>query len=240
MTDAAPPRPAAATVSTTTPWGQPFVEPKRGYRFGPDSALLYELLRDPTLAPTAPRRVLDLGAGCGVLGLAAVAAAADRGVAARATLVERDPDLAALARENLGRSGRDGEVVEADLRSTPVGVADLVVANPPFFVPGEGVESRVQHARAATHAYFGDVADFVAAAAAALSPDGALMLLYPADRAAAALATLAAASLAVDALLVVHARHTGAPYRVWARCMRPESSCGVRGLVRTMSAVTAR
>ena len=81
-------------------------------------------------------RVCDLGTGSGVL-LLLLAERADR-----LTLhgVERDPLSAQTARENLARTGLEGEIVTGDLRERPfpAGQFDLVVANPPYFPTGAG------------------------------------------------------------------------------------------------------
>lgn len=87
------------------------------------------------LAPhIAGRRVLDLFAGSGALGLEALS----RG-AAQAVLVERDRDAAAALRANVARLGAQARVVEADaLRwldsadAAAAGAADIVFVDPPF------------------------------------------------------------------------------------------------------------
>ena len=152
-------------------------EPKRGYRFGVENhgfpdvlARLYE--------PPPQLRVLDLGSGCGVLGLFAGAALpALGGEVKRVTLVERDPDLAAFARFNAGRSPLPVHVVEGDLREVALSEHDLVVANPPFFAPGHGRDSRMDHKRFATHAHFGAVGAFISAARRVLTGSGTSLAL---------------------------------------------------------------
>ena len=120
------------TVATPTPWAGPprfLLEPKRGYRFRAESTLISELVSPDAL------KILDLGAGCGVVGLSAAAAAPN----ARVTLVERNTVLASLARENLASSPAEGCVVETDLRDAELdGPFDLIVTNPPYFRPGSG------------------------------------------------------------------------------------------------------
>lgn len=83
------------------------------------------------LMPALPgARVLDLFAGTGVLGLEALS----RG-AAQATLVERDPALAAALREAVGRLSAPAEVHAADALAWlggQGGAFDLVFLDPPF------------------------------------------------------------------------------------------------------------
>src|SRR5688572_25658633 len=80
----------------------------RGYRFNLDPVLLYGF------APPAAHTV-DLGAGCGVLGLLLAAG----GKAQRVTAIEIQPELAILAAKNADENGLRGryEVLTGDLRT---------------------------------------------------------------------------------------------------------------------------
>ena len=96
------------------------------------------------LMPALPgARVLDLFAGTGVLGLEALS----RG-AAHATLVERDPGLAARLRESADKLSAQAEVHAADALAWLAGrreVFDLVFLDPPF---AEGLWARALEALA--------------------------------------------------------------------------------------------
>src|SRR5437667_5568958 len=76
-------------------------QPKRGHRFGHDAILL---------AAACPARrgdhVLDFGAGVGAAGLAL----AKRVAGISVTLVEVDPQLAAMAQANADRNGFSGSI----------------------------------------------------------------------------------------------------------------------------------
>lgn len=83
-------------------------------------------------------RVFDLGCGVGVLGLC---------LARRETELTLDgtdllPQCAVLTRENLARNGLPGTVWQLDVSQLPerlpAGGYDLVIANPPYFQPGQG------------------------------------------------------------------------------------------------------
>lgn len=109
----------------------------RGHRAGSDALLL---------AAAAPAEVagpaLDVGAGVGAAGLSL--AALRPGISFG--LIEKDPGLAALARENLTLNGcaERGKVYEADLLDPPSRLAaglkdagaDLIISNPPFLEGG--------------------------------------------------------------------------------------------------------
>ena len=81
-------------------------------------------------------QVCDLGCGSGVLMLLL----AEREEHLTLTGVELDPLSARAARDNLEQNGLDGQVLCADLRTTPLpaGHFDLVISNPPYFAVGSG------------------------------------------------------------------------------------------------------
>lgn len=131
------------------------LQPRHGYRAGIDAVLL------AAAAPVAERRadrVLDAGAGVGVVGLCI----ARRVPTAHVTLVESEPQLVALARENVARNGLEERVtvIAADVTGPAAGLAaaglapdsfDHVVANPPYHVEGRGRRPRLS-IKAAAHA----------------------------------------------------------------------------------------
>ncbi|MEM1432937.1 MAG: 50S ribosomal protein L3 N(5)-glutamine methyltransferase [Pseudomonadota bacterium] len=84
------------------------------------------------LLPRAPRRVLDLCAGTGCLGIVAGLLFPDCEV----TLCELDPRAVAVARLNLREHGlqQRAEVLEGDVRAlvATLGQFDLVLCNPPY------------------------------------------------------------------------------------------------------------
>ena len=236
------PPPPNSRVTLLASEGLRLAEPRAGYRFGPENALLPTLLEG--LVPeegaegreASRSRVVDLGAGCGVLGLIA-----GRRLGWEVHLVEREPTFAGLAAWNLEESGLRGRVVEADLRETAqsapdAGSAALVLANPPFFNLHEGRVSAQPTTRHATHAHFGGLTAFLEAAVRWMTPTGAVLLLYPAEGLAEAFDSAAALDLRPEALCLVHARHKGRPYRAWVRLGRGERPL----VVRRMSVVTAR
>ncbi|HYD16046.1 MAG TPA: methyltransferase [Hyphomicrobium sp.] len=128
---------------------------RQGYRAGLDAVMLAAAVADRGLT----FRVLDAGAGVGTAGLCV----ARRCPGATVVLFEREPDLVALARENITRNGLEDRVsvVETDLsrvsngelarHGLAEGSFDQVIANPPYHTEGAGTAAR--HAlKAAAHA----------------------------------------------------------------------------------------
>ena len=110
-------------------------QPRRGYRFSVEAVLLARFAAARTAA-----RVLELGAGCGVVAVIVAARLRPREVVA----VEIQPALAALIERNAALNGLGMvRAVCADLRSRrALGAApggfDLVLANPPFRARASG------------------------------------------------------------------------------------------------------
>jgi tRNA1(Val) A37 N6-methylase TrmN6 len=177
-------------------------QPRSGYRVNVDSLLLVAFAGTRRV-----QRLVDLGAGVGVLALLAL----ERGLAQSALLVERDAELAELAARNLERSGLAGEVLVLDLEQQRVresGVP-LVLCNPPYYDSARHRPAQQARRRAARS---GDLQPFVSAAAAILArKSGRALFSYPAPELPALLAAAAACSLVPKRLRFVHARsHTAA------------------------------
>ena len=108
------------------------IQPRHGYRFSVEAILLGRFARASTR-----ERVLELGAGCGVVSIMMAALYRPREVVA----IEIQPPLAAMIARNAAINGIESvNAVCADLRQKKIaGVEpasfDLVVANPPYRAP---------------------------------------------------------------------------------------------------------
>lgn len=181
-------------------------QPESGYRCSQDALLL------ASYAPvsSAPRRVVDLGAGCGVVGFGLLL----RCPADHVTGVELQPELAACARENAQALGLSGcyVLLANDLRQLRgdgqlgAGGFDLVLANPPYHAAGRGRLSPHAGRRLARCEEQACLADFLSTAAWLLRPGGLLCLVHRPERLAELLAGLDAARLAARRLRFVHTR----------------------------------
>lgn len=194
-------------------------QPRSGHRAGHDAVLL--------AAATAARsgdRVVDLGAGVGAAGLAL----ARRVPGLRLALIEIDPQLAALARENAAANEIVAETLVLDVTGdaesfTKAGISpdsvDVVLTNPPF---NDGARHRASPdlARRSAHiATEGTLQRWVHAARRILRSGGALTLIWRADGIGEVFAALSRGfgSLAV---LPVHGEASQPAIRVLVRAVK--------------------
>jgi tRNA1Val (adenine37-N6)-methyltransferase len=164
-------------------------QPPRGPRVSHDALFLADFA-----AGGRPRRILDLGCGCGVVGLVL----ALRHPGAEIVGVEIQPELAALARRNAELNAAKMSVVEGDVRrplSLPLPAAgfDLVVSNPPFHRGGQ--TARDPERALARQELAVSIGEVVTAAARFASDTGKIALVFPAERAPDLLAALAGAEI---------------------------------------------
>jgi tRNA1(Val) A37 N6-methylase TrmN6 len=155
-------------------------QPPKGFRAGLDSVLLGASVRAGT------KRLLDLGAGAGTAALVALADLPE----ASATLVEIDPEMAAVAALNLADNAmaERARVLVADVvakgsartaAGLPADHYDAVIANPPFFDPAAG--SAPSEARATARHMPPDALDrWVRAAATHAAPGGEVIFIHAA------------------------------------------------------------
>jgi tRNA1(Val) A37 N6-methylase TrmN6 len=194
-------------------------QPRKGHRVGHDAILL------AAACSAQPRqRLIELGAGVGAAGLA-VARRVD-GLAV--TLVEIDPALVALARDNAQRNGvaERARAVCLDVAAPaeafgaaglPAAAADQVLMNPPF---NAAYNPSLDRGRRLAHVAAHDtLARWIETAARLLRPAGVVTLIWRADGLAAVLDTLAGKFGAVT-VLPVHPKPDAPAIRVIVRAVK--------------------
>jgi len=155
------------------------LQPRTGHRSGHDALLLAA-----TVPSEARGRLVELGAGVGVAGLAA----ASRAEALEAVLVEIDEELAAIARENVERNalGARVRVIALDIEAPqadrarlglPPECADLVILNPPFYQRGLERASPDPRRERAHHEGAGGLEAWIDAAVATARQGGRITVL---------------------------------------------------------------
>jgi tRNA1(Val) A37 N6-methylase TrmN6 len=166
---------------------------RRGHRVGHDAILL--------AAATGARagdRAVEFGAGVGAAGLALALRVPDVEV----TLVELDPELSALAADNIERNGLmdraravvldvNGSADEYAAAGIAPGMADHVMMNPPFHDPSRQNVSPDPGKRLAHAAPDGLLTDWADAASRVLHSAGTVTLIWRADGLGDVLAALA-------------------------------------------------
>lgn len=159
------------------------LQPAGGYRFNVDSLILADFALVQTREP--PSAVLDLGAGCGVVGLLL----ARRWPSCRVLLIELQPGLAALAEQNIRLNNLQSRVESqcVDLRDrgrwerrwrTLGRGRRLIVSNPPYFKVGEGRPSPNDELAQARHEIACTLDQLLEVCAATLDPGDALALVH--------------------------------------------------------------
>lgn len=183
-------------------------QPDRGYRYSLDPFLLAGFCR-----PRSRERVLDLGAGVGVIGL--VLAARHRTLSV--TAVELQPDLADHAVENARASGLAARyrMIQGDVRDAASCFAPehfhRIVSNPPYRRPGSGaVSPDAARARARQEHSF-SLVDLARTAATLVRFGGALDLIHLAERLPDIFRALCAAGLEPKRLRLVAPFAAAAP-----------------------------
>jgi tRNA1(Val) A37 N6-methylase TrmN6 len=194
-------------------------QPLRGHRVGHDAILLAA-----ATAAHPGERAVDLGAGVGAAGLAL----ARRVEGLSVTLVEIDPALEALARDNAERNGLGARVraVCLDVAASAAnfsaaglaaGETDCVLMNPPFNAPANpspDASRRMAHAAAQ-----GTLEQWLHAASRLLRPAGRLTLIWRADGAAELLAGVASGFGAVS-LLPIYGMPGSPAIRILAQAVK--------------------
>ena len=158
-----------------------------GYRFSLDAVLLAHFCQ-----PASQDKVLDLGCGCGVIGLALCY----RHLDVQVTGLELQPALADLSQQNIqGNSLQDRfAVINGDLRTIKQHLRaesyELVLSNPPYHKVGCGRISQEDECALARHELTADPDSVIAAAAYAVKNRGMMTCIYPAERLATVLAAM--------------------------------------------------
>lgn len=208
------------------------VQPRDGYRYSIDALLLAGFARRNIVRP--PRRLIDLGAGCGVVGLWLARGWPETSL----DLVELQPELAELAVRNAAHSGLEARtrVVVADLRrwqrwapppATP-GRQVLAVCNPPYYPAGSGRLNRAPGAALARHELAGTLRELLRACGEGLPSGATLAIVHLAARCDELLRTLSSCGFTPLRLRRVVPRPGAPAHRVLVAAVRAGPHAGER------------
>lgn len=193
--------PASLTLDELKRFGLMLQQPKDGYRFTLDPLLLCDFARAAT-----EQTIADLGTGCGVMGLVLARMAPG----AQITVVEKEPAMAALTKENVASNNLADrvQVLPEDVlhlrRHLPVSCMDLVVSNPPYRKQGRGRLNPHPGRMAGRHETSAGIEDFLAAAKYLVKPSGRICFVYHPARLPEFMAASATLKLSVRRLRMVH------------------------------------
>lgn len=156
------------------------LQPKRGYRYSVDSLLLAHF------APIdKDDRILDIGCGCGIVGL--IILCRWQKYLRNVTGLELQPELARLAERNAKLNGFDRKytIREGDLRSIkPIFAAESfsrIVCNPPFYGSSSGRGNGDRQSLIARHQVCSSTSQVSAAASYAVKNKGTVSVVFPAE-----------------------------------------------------------
>src|SRR5579862_4115445 len=179
------------------------IQPAHGYRFSIEAILLGRFVR-----AGARERVLDLGAGCGVVSIMIAALHRPREVVA----IEIQPLLAATIARSAALNGfKSVNAVCADLRNRKIaGVEsasfDLIVANPPYRAAAAGRENPDHSRRVARGESAAGLEDFVSAARRYGRRGARVAFVFTARRSAELISAMRSKQLEPKRIRFVHPR----------------------------------
>ena len=177
---------------------------RNGYRFSVDALLLYSFVNMPRA-----KRIADLGAGSGIVGLLLAKKYPD----AKVSLFELQERLATLAKKNilLNSLGDRVEVTKTDLRELRAGSTasrmdcfDIAVSNPPFRKPKTGLVSPEEERAIARHEIRLELPELIRAVHHLLCAKGRFFLIYHPERLTELAASLKERGIEVKRLRFVH------------------------------------
>lgn len=177
-------------------------QPRHGYRYSLDPLLLARFCAALKLGA----RVIDLGAGCGIISL--ILARLNPSISVLA--VENNAEMAALVERNIQHNdlvGRvslyKGDVI--DMRpSFRDSEYDLIVSNPPFRKRGTGKTSPKTGRDSARHETTATLADFLSSAKYLVRPSGKICFIQLPARLPEFMSLTAELKLSVLRLRMVH------------------------------------
>ena len=172
--------------------GLRIIQNTSGFRFGTDSVLLAGFVN-----ASASHKVIDLGAGTGILSILIQGR-----IGAKLTAVEIQPEQCDMARRSFKMNGQDITLIEGDMEEayklTGSGVFDAAVCNPPYYSKTAGKLSskgQEKYTAAATHEVYCNMDKVAKSASMLIKYGGKLYICCPAERLAEVFTALKAHSL---------------------------------------------
>ena len=195
-------------------------QPCSGYRYTSDTMLLYDFI----LRRGCAGKVLDIGCGCGVLGLLV-----KRDLpTCQMSAIDIQPSNVALACKNAQHNGIDMEMFEGDFLALEHRQHfDVLISNPPFYHEGV-LKTEDAHLRTSRYNSALPLGPFLAHAKRVLKPHGKLLWCYDAKQIGLLLGLLKDEGFTLSALQCVHPKTTkGASLVLFEAKRNSKSLCEV-------------
>lgn len=183
------------------------LQPRKGYRFSVDAMLLADFLR-----VERDERLIDLGAGSGILPLLCAALTAAREIVG----LELQERLAQLAQRNVELNELTARIriVQGDLKQVShlfrAGEFDVLCSNPPYRKIGSGRRNPGTEQAIARHEIACALNDLTAAAKYLVKPGGKAFFIYLPERLSELCVALTSHRLEPKTMRCVHS-HAAAP-----------------------------
>lgn len=174
-----------------------------GYRFSVDAVLAAHFREVPEHS-----KILDIGSGCGIIGLIMMYRWSDR--ISLLCGLELQPQLKVLAEKNFSLNGfsdkcrvKKGSITDALQLFKPESFTH-VVCNPPFYRVSTGRQSGHDESRLARHQISADINDYAKGSAALVKNGGTVVFIYPAEQSIELFHALVSNNLAIKRLQFVY------------------------------------
>ena len=171
--------PNTETIEQVSLGNLQYIQPKKGCRFGVDAVLLADFVR---VKPS--ERLIDLGAGAGIISLLCAALSPAREIVG----VELQERLAQIARRNVQMNHFEDRIriVQGDVKCVAqyfqAGEFDVLCANPPYRKVGSGRISPHSEQAIARHELACRLSDIAAAAKYLVKSGGKAFFIYLPER----------------------------------------------------------
>lgn len=180
-----------------------------GYRYSLDALAIADFAKI-----NSEDRVLDLGAGCGVISMTLASQYPDAAIYGVEILKEQVD----IGRQNIMDNGMTDRVtllhqdIKTLMPAMTSGLMDVVISNPPHIQRASGRINPNPRIAAARHEIHVTLKDIMDAARRMLRPSGRLYMIYPAGRMADVMAGMRQAKIEPKTLTIMYTR-MGAPAR---------------------------
>lgn len=177
------------------------IQKKKGFRFTLDAVLLghFATVKEAD-------RVVDLGTGTGVIPLIL----STRAALGQVIGVELQEEMAEMAQRTMEYNKLENliRIVKGDLKEIHKiiggGQYNLVIVNPPYYLPGHGMASPAESKAVSRHQLECSLEDIVHSASKLLNYQGRFALIYPAERMADLFALLRSYKLEPRLIRFIH------------------------------------